>query len=61
MWIETARHRTSLEEGTRRPDDKGSAFSSLWLRRTRMRNLLPMRSRLDIVVREHDVRDLVVC
>jgi len=25
-----------------------------------MRNLFPMRSRLDIVLREHDVRDLVV-
>jgi hypothetical protein len=25
-----------------------------------MRNLLPMRSRLDIVFREHDMRDLVV-
>ena len=25
-----------------------------------MRNLLPMRSRLDIVFREHDLRDLVV-
>jgi len=25
-----------------------------------MRNLFPMRSRLDIVFRDHDVRDLVV-
>ena len=38
----------------------GYAFSSLWVRRTRMRNLFPMRSCLDIVFREHDVRDLVV-
>jgi hypothetical protein len=52
-------HRTSLDEGTRRPDEKGSAFSSLLLRRE-MRILLPMRRSQAIVLREHYVRDLVV-